>query len=564
MDINKIPFSRFNSFLTISPLWNDDGFLYIRTVRGGDMDSDCGKVFKICTLNSNGEVIPYRVIMSEIELVLETDCGRVRICFEDGNTIRWFGENIILRLEMSSGSYDNAIPFGNNRFKVNCFKHDIKYIVEAIEGSLSVDAPWEGIRSKYVKLDFIPKEGTRHFHGVIEEFKPVWKERKYERSYESCLNSVKVNYEEWVDKIPQVLEEFEPGRRLATYITWSCVVPKTGRLTRPAMYMSKNWMTNIWSWDHCFNAMALIKNNPDLAWSQFMIPFDLQDESGLLPDFVNDKYEYFSCTKPPIHGWTLNWMMEENPEFFTHEKLKEIYIPLVKWTEYWFKYTTDGIDNVPTYSHGNDAGWDNSTAFINGAPLKSPDLLSFLILQMKTIEKLSIMLGIDGEAEVWKKRKEETVKLLIDYFWEKDKFIPKREGCTAKDFDGDSLIMLVPIVLGELLPREIRNILIQGIKEEGRFLTPYGLATESLKSKYYKDDGYWRGPIWAPSTMLIVDGLKRAGEDELAKDIALRYVKMANRSGMAENFNAKTGEGLRDKAFTWTSSVYLILGSKYI
>lgn len=564
MDINKIPFSRFNSFLTISPLWNDDGFLYIRTVRGGDMDSDCGKVFKICTLNSNGEIIPYRVIMSEIELVLETDCGRARICFEDGNTIRLFGENITLRLEMSSGSYDNAIPFGNNRFKVNCFKHDIKFIVEAIEGSLSVDAPWEGIRSKYVKMDFTPKEGTRHFHGVIEEFKPVWKKRKYERSYESCLNSVKVDYEEWVDKIPQVLEEFEPGRRLASYITWSCVVPKTGRLTRPAMYMSKNWMTNIWSWDHCFNAMALIKNNPDLAWSQFMIPFDLQDDSGLLPDFVNDKYEYFSCTKPPIHGWTLSWMMEENPEFFTHEKLKEIYIPLVKWTEYWFEYTTDGIDNVPTYSHGNDAGWDNSTAFINGAPLKSPDLLSFLILQMKTIEKLSIMLGIDGEAEVWKKRKEETVKLLIDYFWEKDRFIPKREGCTAKDFDGDSLIMHVPIVLGELLPCEIRDILIQGIKEEGRFLTPYGLATESLKSKYYKDDGYWRGPIWAPSTMLIVDGLKRAGEDELAKDIALRYVKMANRSGMAENFNAKTGEGLRDKAFTWTSSVYLILSSKYI
>jgi putative isomerase len=33
---------------------------------------------------------------------------------------------------------------------------------------------------------------------------------------------------------------------------------------------------------------------------------------------------------------------------------------------------------------------------------------------------------------------------------------------------------------------------------------------------------------------------------------------MAARSGMAENFDAITGEGLRDPAYTWTSSVFLI------
>ena len=37
------------------------------------------------------------------------------------------------------------------------------------------------------------------------------------------------------------------------------------------MYMSKNWMTNIWSWDNCFNAMALVRHQPELAWDQFMI-----------------------------------------------------------------------------------------------------------------------------------------------------------------------------------------------------------------------------------------------------------------------------------------------------
>jgi hypothetical protein len=38
---------------------------------------------------------------------------------------------------------------------------------------------------------------------------------------------------------------------------------------------------------------------------------------------------------------------------------------------------------------------------------------------------------------------------------------------------------------------------------------------------------------------------------------------MVNLSGMAENFDALTGAGLRDRAFTWTSSVFLILGHEY-
>ncbi len=86
-----------------------------------------------------------------------------------------------------------------------------------------------------------------------------------------------------------------------------------------------------------------------------------------------------------------------------------------------------------------------------------------------------------------------------------------------------------------------------------------GLSTEQVNSEFYRSDGYWRGPIWAPSTMLIIDGLDRCGESELADLAAVRFCRMAQKSGMAENYDALTGDGLRDRAFTWTSSVYLIL-----
>ncbi len=59
--------------------------------------------------------------------------------------------------------------------------------------------------------------------------------------------------------------------------------------------------------------------------------------------------------------------------------------------------------------------------------------------------------------------------------------------------------------------------------------------------------------------MLIVDGLRHASADRLARTIARRFCRLAARSGMAENFDALSGRGLRDRAYTWTASVFLLL-----
>ena len=71
--------------------------------------------------------------------------------------------------------------------------------------------------------------------------------------------------------------------------------------------------------------------------------------------------------------------------------------------------------------------------------------------------------------------------------------------------------------------------------------------------------GYWRGAIWAPSTMLILSGLEEIGEYGLAKSIGGKFVKLCRKSGFAENFDAVTGKGYFCSAYTWTSSVFMML-----
>ena len=48
----------------------------------------------------------------------------------------------------------------------------------------------------------------------------------------------------------------------------------------------------------------------------------------------------------------------------------------------------------------------------------------------------------------------------------------------------------------------------------------------------------------------------------VAADLARRFCRLCETSGMAENFDALTGQGLRDRAFAWTSAVYLIFSDR--
>jgi len=65
-------------------------------------------------------------------------------------------------------------------------------------------------------------------------------------------------------------------------------------------------------------------------------------------------------------------------------------------------------------------------------------------------------------------------------------------------------------------------------------------------------------------TLLIVDALVAIDEHQLAATIAERFCALAQRSGMAENYEALTGAPLRDRAHTWSASVFLILAHEYL
>ena len=162
---------------------------------------------------------------------------------------------------------------------------------------------------------------------------------------------------------------------------------------------------------------------------------------------------------------------------------------------------------------------------------------------------------------MWKQRADRMLEQMLGELYV-DGLPAAFTGLEKHRVETDSLILYLPIVLGKRLPKEIRRNMVE-VLESDKFNTAYGLATESPKSSLYDPDGYWRGPIWAPSTMLILDGLRECGEEEFVREVTHKFCQMVGKSGCAENFDALTGEGLRDRAYTWTASAMLVMANQY-
>ena len=278
-----------------------------------------------------------------------------------------------------------------------------------------------------------------------------------------------------------------------------------------------------------------------------------------MPDSITHSEVLYNYVKPPIHGWALAKLRERMPRAATEEELRAIYERLSRWSRFWLEHRTAPGRALPHYQHGNDSGWDNSTAFDRDRVIEAPDLAAFLAVQLDVLADLADELDID-EAAGWRAGGERLRAALLRELHDEDGFFAVAP-LSGRVSTRSSLLTLLPVLASDRLPDEVVDGLADRIAAH---LTPWGPATQLVGSAEYESDGYWRGPIWAPSTMLIEEGLRRGGRTALADVVNERFRALCERSGFAENFGALSGAGLRDRAYTWTASVYLVFAHEHL
>ncbi|MGA5200681.1 amylo-alpha-1,6-glucosidase [Streptomyces variegatus] len=561
--VHDIPFSTHGSWFGISPVLAEK-------TRAEDLhlvshQNGMHAVLRLVPLDAaTGERVETAVQATPGLLSWTGADGRIDLAYESPDTVRVHGKGLGLRVTAAA----NALtPFGGTYFyrdpvdgahTFTSYETGRRYRITVLSGTVDdvhgSQALGAGDRGLTVTAE---PDGT--WEIAVEELDSARQPYNSSSAFGEVMEAARQSFAAFVDMVAPWRSSATPAAELAAYVVWSATVRPAGLVTRPGVLMSKHWMDKVWSWDHCFNALALAPGCPDLAWDQFALPFDHQDESGALPDSVTHSEVLYNFVKPPIHGWALRQLRQRLPEPLGRTELAEAYDRLTRWTDFWLTARRAPGAALPHYQHGNDSGWDNATTFDPARVIITADLAAFLILQLRELADLAAELDRPDDARTWTRTADATQAAMLDQLWTGERFVAR--GMDSQDtWSSSSLLDLMPIALGEHLPEGVSGVLADRIEAH---LTPHGLATELPTSPHYLSDGYWRGPIWAPATVLVEDGLRRAGYQRLADEISARFRALCETYGFAENFDALTGQGLRDRAYTWTASSYLLLAEAH-
>jgi putative isomerase len=383
--------------------------------------------------------------------------------------------------------------------------------------------------------------------------------------FSTSLREAEMRWHDWFSKAPPYAGPYQKRYYYAWWVMANNLVSPLGHLRYEAMMPSKHFYVGVWNWDACFHALALRHIDPQLARDQLRTMLAWQLPNGMIPDVVYDEgiVDHIdhpvegTVTKPPLIAWSALKIHEIDPNL---EFLREIYPSIVRWNKWWFSQNDDNANGIVQYTHPYSSGLDDSPLWDHGLPVESPDLSTYLYMQMESLGEIAQKLELEEEASRWHRRAGSLLERMIGYFYDPDAglFWAKHEGRPIPEM---TPFNLYPLWTGKL-PREIDERLIAHLTNENEFWGPHPLRTVARNSKSYSPETMWRGPVWANINYIFVEALSRSGHPALAQRLRKQTLDLlAQNDGLYEFYNPETGKPAEHAVpmFGWTAAVFIDL-----
>ena len=517
----------------------------------------------------DGQNLPCVLDTTPEEVVIRTMRGSIRFCIgtprlmlakgTDGLSLRvtprpdWMSGQT--SVPIAPGVHD--VEFGPARLRVTALRGELRALPGALE--IAPDAGGEVLVAFEDHLVEPPKRSKEDYPD-----------------YESHLRHVTEEFERFCAAVcPGLPVEFEPKRLQALWQTWSLMAEPDGEndYRRPMVKMMHSIFESAFGWQMPMQAVWLSRD-PKLAWEIFCSPFEFQDANGRLSDAVGFKaLPGKSAMKPPIHGMVLLWLMEQGvidaaaPDMEARKWLLE---RLIAWTEYFFRFRSeDGV--LCAYQRVLETGWEDAPQYRGAMPQLSPDLNTYLALSLEAIARFGAAAGLDAaRQQEYLARSGAVIERMLDTLWDGERWFSL---CTANGARSrnDNIVFAMPLLLGERIPREVREKTVGHLFRAGGFESPVGMTTEALDSLYLRH-GFSAGSVITPTHFFLPPALEQCGRADLARRVALSYCRALRDRGFFHIFNPLTGR--EDRSLTafgekqlfwsaWTSSCYLFLADRY-
>jgi len=563
IDITRVPFSDRGSRLLVFQKLDQSRLLVKLAERLTTVQPDIEAYLRrppfirdLCMVDENGEMLEFEIETSPQILYFRTRLGEFGLTFQSNQTLS-FG----LPPRVAAGLRFHVAPqFWEPTEYGGVFKA-IRNLAYASNGQV-------------IHNQIIPEEGGYCVEFIVQAGDDSAVTLTIGDSasllhdvppFSTSCAAAESRWQNWFNAVPPVVE---PYRRTFAYAWWimaNNLISAHGRVAYEAMTPSKTNYVGLWLWDSAMHALAYRHVDPELARNQIRAMLACQLDDGMLPDAVYDEgviseIEHpfrAEVTKPPILAWAALKLHETdpNPGF-----LEEIYVPLVRWNAWWFSMNDDDVDGLAQYNHPYSSGLDDSPLWDYGMPVESPDLNTYLCVQMGSLALMAEALGMHSEGAMWRRRAAAIVRRMIEDFWDEE------AGLFWAMHEDQPIPVVTPFNLYPLwtgqLPHHIRDRLIAHLTNPDEFWGEYVIPTVSRADPHYDPQTMWRGPVWANINYFFIEALGQVGESELADTLREKTLELImSRPSIYEYYNAETGEPPATAAdiFGWTAAVFIDL-----
>jgi glycogen debranching enzyme len=383
--------------------------------------------------------------------------------------------------------------------------------------------------------------------------------------FSETLAAAERRWHAWFDRVPPVAERYRDQYYYAWWVMSNNLVEPLGQVLHEAMMPSKVQYVGIWNWDACFHALAFRHVDPELARNQLRTMLACQLPDGMIPDAVYDEAVVADIehplraevTKPPIMAWAALKLHEMDPD---PEFLQEIYVPLVRWNAWWFAMNDDDANGLAQYNHPYSSGLDDSPLWDYGMPVESPDLNTYLCVQMGSLAMMAETLGMEAEGAMWRRRAAAIARRMIEDYWDEE------AGLFRALHDNQPIPVITPFNLYPLwtgqLPDGIGQRLIAHLTNPDEFWGEYVIPSVARNDPHYDPETMWRGPVWVNINYIFIEALRQVGEHSLADTMLEKTLSLImGRPGIHEYYHPETGEpsAIAAEAFGWTAAVFIDL-----
>ncbi|MGW6405501.1 glycogen debranching protein, partial [Streptomyces sp. NPDC055134] len=268
--LTDIPFSTQGSWLSLSPVISQH-----ETSDDVHLISHVGGMHPVLSLQAYAGPHPAPVQTHSTPTTLtlqheQDEQHRIEAVFQHGDTVRLRGRGLDLRIAAAepdltpfTGTYFFTDPSDGSHVFTS-YETGRRYRVSVIVGTAQIAGDQAlGPAARAVTIG--PCDAAASWEIAIEELtaaRPSYQSPGY---HENVAAQAHVRFNDYTSSHIPWATPATPAAELAAYVMWSASVAPAGFLARPAVLMSKHWMNKVWSWDHCFNALALAAGDPHIA-----------------------------------------------------------------------------------------------------------------------------------------------------------------------------------------------------------------------------------------------------------------------------------------------------------